>query len=85
MIHIHHVTSCARSTGLSTSIRFVLQGSSWQMLATMCGWPMHVAIRTPGNMCHLILPNPGFGNTGNAGDGEHDDTVLGIAQGLRSS
>jgi hypothetical protein len=32
---------------------------------------MLVAIRTPGNMWHLILRNPGFGNTGNDGDGNN--------------
>jgi hypothetical protein len=30
---------------------------------------MLVEIPTPENMCHLILRNPGSGNTGNDGDG----------------
>jgi hypothetical protein len=68
-MHTSHVTSWEQRTSLSISMCSVLQGSSWQTLVTTCGWPMLVAIPTPENMCHLILRNPGSGNTGNDGDG----------------
>jgi len=68
-MHTNHVTPWEQRTGLSTSTFSVLQGSSWQTLATTCGWPTLVAIPTPENMWQSILRNPDSGNTGNDGDG----------------